>query len=45
LSKPDVHHSWCEKLGKEVIYASSPIAAGEEILTTYLEPYASTEER
>lgn len=43
--RPNVHHSWCEKLGKEVIYASSPIAQGQEILTTYLEPYASTEER
>ena len=33
---PNVHHCWNESIGSETVHAFKDIAAGEEILTTYI---------
>ncbi|KAF9569532.1 hypothetical protein EC968_002576 [Mortierella alpina] len=42
---PNVHHTWNPKMKKEYLHAIQDIAAGSEILTSYLEPFLVREER
>ncbi|KAF9903700.1 hypothetical protein EC991_003427 [Linnemannia zychae] len=42
---PNVHHTWNPKTKKEYLHAIEDIAAGGEILTSYLEPFLVREDR
>ncbi|KAF9935247.1 hypothetical protein BGZ67_003465 [Mortierella alpina] len=42
---PNVHHTWNSKKKKEDLHAIQDIASGDEILTSYLEPFLVREER
>mmetsp|Transcript_768 Transcript_768/g.925 ORF Transcript_768/g.925 Transcript_768/m.925 type:complete len:303 (-) Transcript_768:1432-2340(-) len=42
---PNATHSWNEKKGEQMIYASKPIQKGEEITVTYRDNFGSSAER
>ncbi len=42
---PNVHHYWNDNIGRETVHAVKDIAAGEEILTTYIQICRDSAER
>jgi len=45
LCLPNVYYCWNKSIGREIVYAVKDIAAGEEILTTYVKIYINHAKR
>jgi len=43
--RPNAHTAWNEKTGRQTLHAAQPIAEGDEILISYLEPGLTRDER